>query len=70
MTAESLTITDIIEAIHAEILRAGSVRALGDEWGICFSHIYRVVRRQQNPSPSILKRLGIERATVYRRVGN
>lgn len=39
-----VTVDDIVEVIHAEIHRAGSLRALAREWGVSAELVSKVVK--------------------------
>lgn len=64
-----ITPDHIRRIIGHHVARAGSLRKLGEEWGISFTHIGNALTGLRTPGPSILARLGLKKVTTitYRR---
>lgn len=51
----------VIELVRSEVTRAGSMRALGREWGVNVAYISDLLNGRRGPGPKILAPLGLER---------
>jgi DNA-binding phage protein len=60
-----VTLDGLLAFLRLEVERAGGLNALGRKWGICSSHLSRVLRKQKIPGPVVLTRLGFRERIEY-----
>lgn len=62
-----LTPKQALAVLRARIERSGSAKAFAEEIGTTAAYVSTVLHGQRPPSDTILKELGLTRATVYLR---
>lgn len=65
VTIEGLA--DVQSELELWLARAGSYRALGEELGIDYVYLHKVIHGKKPPSARLLDLLGFERVVEYRR---
>lgn len=60
-----MTLDGLLALLSHEVDRAGGIRPLSRRWGIDCGHISRVLRKERQPGPIILKRLGMRERVEY-----
>jgi predicted transcriptional regulator len=56
-----MTESDVAKIVEHEIERAGSVRALGREWGVSPCMISDLRNGRRGPGPKVLRQLGMKK---------
>jgi hypothetical protein len=66
--SKDLTLEDVIEHLKKYVELAGSQKAFCDRHDMAYAFVSRVINGKDKPSPDLLRAIGLERVTIYRRV--
>lgn len=68
MVAKELNDEGARALLRSHIEVAGSMQAFCDKHDLSYTYISKVVNGREAPSSDLLKAIGLERVTIYRRV--
>lgn len=63
-----MDLDDVLAALRASILEAGTAKAWATAHGVVPSYVSDILHGNREPGPSILGPLGLEKVVTYRRV--